>query len=265
MGNKPAGCNSQQPIQALLEDAISALRERPGSTQSDIIKYLESKYDKSIPTKTKEKLLDRLRPILKASKMEYNKGNNHRGANRGGGGGGGGRGGGRGGGGRAAQGLGKRNGHGTAAAANTGRRACRSITSQTNHRGNKSRRKLRASSSQPKKLNGSRSMKRKVGGSTCIKQGGRRSSSNNARRHNKMEPRSRIIKSNHGRTGPQSGTKFALNKYQRRAPRYNNYTYNNAHKKKIGRRGRPTGHFSKMDSSSIYPCIDISGNHHENN
>jgi hypothetical protein len=253
MGNKPAGCNSQQPIQALLEDAISALRERPGSTQSDIIKYLESKYDKSIPTKTKEKLLDRLKPILKASKMEYNRGNNHRGANQGGGG-------------RAAQGLGKRKGGGIAAAAKTGRRACRSRTSQTNHRGNKSRCKSRASSSQPKKLNGSRSMKRKVGGSTCIKQGGRISSSNNARRRNKMEPRSRIIKSNHGRTGPQSGTKFALYKYQTRAaPRYNNYTYNNAHKKKIGRRGRPTGHFSKMDSSSIFPCIDISGNHHENN
>jgi flagellar motility protein MotE (MotC chaperone) len=54
MGNKPAGCNSQQPIQALLEDAISALRERPGSTQSDIIKYLESKYDRSIPTVEEE-------------------------------------------------------------------------------------------------------------------------------------------------------------------------------------------------------------------
>ncbi|KAH8963355.1 hypothetical protein BDL97_04G004500 [Sphagnum fallax] len=90
MGNKPGGRNkTQQPIQSLLEDAISALREKPGSKPSDIIKYLESKYEKSISTKMKEKLLDRLKPILKASRMEFNNNGSLRGPRQQGGGKGG--------------------------------------------------------------------------------------------------------------------------------------------------------------------------------
>lgn len=68
MGNKPACKMGQQPYNQMVEDAIAHLKERPGSTQSDIFQYLEAKYEKKISPKNKKNLETVIRSVIK-SKM----------------------------------------------------------------------------------------------------------------------------------------------------------------------------------------------------
>ena len=69
MGNKPARKMVQQPYQTMIEDAVLALKDRPGSTQADIFKYLENKYQGSIPPKVKKNLQLKLKSITKRSRQ----------------------------------------------------------------------------------------------------------------------------------------------------------------------------------------------------
>ncbi|KAG0579408.1 hypothetical protein KC19_4G097200 [Ceratodon purpureus] len=65
MGNKPARKMGQQPYNQMVEDAIAALKDRPGSTQSDIFQYLEAKYEKKISPKNKKNLETVIRSVIK--------------------------------------------------------------------------------------------------------------------------------------------------------------------------------------------------------
>lgn len=69
MGNKPARKVVQQPYQTMIEDAVLALKDRPGSTQADIFKYLENKYEGKIPPKVKKNLQLKLKSIKKRSRQ----------------------------------------------------------------------------------------------------------------------------------------------------------------------------------------------------
>lgn len=66
MGNKPARKMGRQPYNQMVEDAISALKERPGSSQTDIIQYLEAKYEKKISPRNKKNLETVMRSVLKS-------------------------------------------------------------------------------------------------------------------------------------------------------------------------------------------------------
>jgi hypothetical protein len=66
MGNKPARKMGQQPYNQMVEDAIAALKERPGSTQSDIFQYLEAKYEKKISPRNKKNLESVIRSVIKS-------------------------------------------------------------------------------------------------------------------------------------------------------------------------------------------------------
>jgi hypothetical protein len=70
MGNKPARKMVQQSYQTMIEDAVLALKDRPGSTQADIFKYLENKYQGRIPPKVKKKLQLKLKSIKKRSRQD---------------------------------------------------------------------------------------------------------------------------------------------------------------------------------------------------
>lgn len=66
MGNKPIrNSRIQQPYNQMVEDAISALKERPGSTQNDVFNYLETKYEGRIPPKAKKNLETVIRSVIK--------------------------------------------------------------------------------------------------------------------------------------------------------------------------------------------------------
>lgn len=69
MGNKPARKMVHQPYQTMIEDAVLALKDRPGSTQADIFKYLENKYQGRIPPKVKKNLQLKLKSITKRSRQ----------------------------------------------------------------------------------------------------------------------------------------------------------------------------------------------------
>lgn len=70
MGNKPNRA-IQQDYQTMVEDAVSALKERPGSTQTDIFKYLETKYQGRLPPKMKKTLSCKLRLVLKRTRVAF--------------------------------------------------------------------------------------------------------------------------------------------------------------------------------------------------
>ena len=67
MGNKPTSNNRiHQPYNQMVEDAISALKDRPGSTQDDVFDYLETKYEGRIPPRAKKNLETVIRSVIKA-------------------------------------------------------------------------------------------------------------------------------------------------------------------------------------------------------
>lgn len=68
MGNRPARNKIQQPYNVMVEDAISALKDRPGSTQADVFNYLETKYEGKIPLRAKKNLETVIRSVLKTKK-----------------------------------------------------------------------------------------------------------------------------------------------------------------------------------------------------
>jgi len=70
MGNKPdRSRKTQQPYNQMVEDAIAALKDRPGSTQSDIFNYLEAKYDGKISPTNKQNLQTVIRSVIQSKKM----------------------------------------------------------------------------------------------------------------------------------------------------------------------------------------------------
>lgn len=68
MGNKPARNKMQRPYNEMVEDAISALKDRPGSTQADVFNYLETKYEGRIPPRAKKNLETVIRSVMKTKK-----------------------------------------------------------------------------------------------------------------------------------------------------------------------------------------------------
>lgn len=69
MGNKPDRCRKmQQPYNQMVEDAIAALKDRPGSTQADIFNYLEAKYEGKISPKNKHNLQTVIRSVIQSKK-----------------------------------------------------------------------------------------------------------------------------------------------------------------------------------------------------
>lgn len=75
MGNRASNTTSKinQPYHTLVEDAVAVLKERPGSTQQDIFKLLESKYNGKIPVQIRKTLTVRLRSTIKKSQLEAKK------------------------------------------------------------------------------------------------------------------------------------------------------------------------------------------------
>lgn len=66
MGNKPSGRNKiQRPYNEMVEDAISALKDRPGSTEADVFNYLETKYEGRIPPRAKKNLETVIKSVIK--------------------------------------------------------------------------------------------------------------------------------------------------------------------------------------------------------
>lgn len=69
MGNKPDRSRKmQQPYNQMVEDAIAALKDRPGSTQADIFNYLEAKYEGRISPKNKQNLQTVIRSVIQTKK-----------------------------------------------------------------------------------------------------------------------------------------------------------------------------------------------------
>jgi hypothetical protein len=52
----------------MVEDAIAALKDRPGSTQADIFNYLEAKYEGRISPKNKHNLQTVIRSVIQSKK-----------------------------------------------------------------------------------------------------------------------------------------------------------------------------------------------------
>ncbi len=67
MGNKSSNSRARGPqqYQAMVEDAVSALKEHPGSTQADIFKYLENKYSGRITPKVRKILQNVLKSVIR--------------------------------------------------------------------------------------------------------------------------------------------------------------------------------------------------------
>jgi hypothetical protein len=67
MGNKSSNSRARGPqqYQAMVEDAVSALKEHPGSTQAEIFKYLENKYSGRITPKVRKILQNVLKSVIR--------------------------------------------------------------------------------------------------------------------------------------------------------------------------------------------------------
>ncbi|XP_024370136.1 uncharacterized protein [Physcomitrium patens] len=75
MGNKqPCDNRIHTPYSEMVGDAISALKDRPGSTQSDIFNYLETKYRGKISPIVKKSLKTVIRSIIKTKKGQRRRG-----------------------------------------------------------------------------------------------------------------------------------------------------------------------------------------------
>ena len=67
MGNKSSNRRARGPqqYQAMVEDAVSALKEHPGSTQAEIFKYLENKYSGRMTPKVRKILQNVLKSVIR--------------------------------------------------------------------------------------------------------------------------------------------------------------------------------------------------------